>query len=431
MFGISIISGIVSLYLLTIFTLSPYIMKKTFIRVVFFATIADLISSISTSFGEVDDGTPLCLVQGILSNIFPLASIIWHLFAAYLLYFNVVILKPVLITYFTHLICWGFPIFITALIYTSNRIGEPRGKGWCFVANRSESPSWSLLFWNIMSFYLWIGLTGITIMIFTLLIHKQLHTAKKARSKLNMNHVGNATQVTVTSIYIYPLVLLFCWCIPCVVDTYGMMMSHTYPHESIIYFLSNTLPLLQGLITTIIFISSTKYIRRLVYQSFGFIYFIIPCFISCFSYVKTLIQFPLPTLREVSSCQNIAKIVDTNYQSTISSNSRVKPPDNAINSLNNVDNNPVIISQNMHSSNRLVTIAKAMSTSQRFSLQSENLNNSDLSHVSCTDKCSINNIDSEKNNINNYNENKKSKERSDELELEVEEEEEKHPDVVI
>jgi len=268
-------------------------------------------------------------------------------------------------------------------------------------------------------------------MIFTLLIHKQLHTAKKARSKLNMNHVGNATQVTVTSIYIYPLVLLFCWCIPCVVDTYGMMMSHTYPHESIIYFLSNTLPLLQGLITTIIFISSTKYIRRLVYQSFGFIYFIIPCFISCFSYVKTLIQFPLPTLREVSSCQNIAKIVDTNYQSTISSNSRVKPPDNAINSLNNVDNNPVIISQNMHSSNRLVTIAKAMSTSQRFSLQSENLNNSDLSHVSCTDKCSINNIDSEKNNINNYNENKKSKERSDELELEVEEEEEKHPDVVI
>eukprot|EP01041_Mallomonas_annulata_P013808 gene13808-29362_t len=144
MLGVSIISIISTAVILGIYLSHSYLRRKPYVQMVFYAALADFIGAISTLFGELEDGTNICVAQGILSNIFPLASVFWTLAIAYLLYANVVLLKPFLISRYLHLLCWGFPTLITLLMYTTNRIGlpDPDNVGWCFVGNTSSSPGW-------------------------------------------------------------------------------------------------------------------------------------------------------------------------------------------------------------------------------------------------------------------------------------------------
>jgi len=267
MLWISTASCLATVFILIIVWFSPLLQKKSFIRIVCYTAISDFISSISTSFGELKDGTSICTAQGWLSNIFPLSSVFWSFCAALLLYSNLVTLRPFTLTPIVHCICWGFPILISSLIYSSNRIGEPQGKGWCFIASRSESPGWSLLFWTVMSFYLWILLATIGILVCIYRVIAQLHKTNMARSRMTSNISGNnATQVNVLSVYLSPVVVVFCWCLPCYTDISTANDLDVIPRNSIIYKLSVTLPLLQGLITAVIFCTSTRYIRRLFWK---------------------------------------------------------------------------------------------------------------------------------------------------------------------
>jgi len=266
MLFISFLSAVSSGIIIAIYLSRPYLRKKAYVQMVFFTAIADLISSLSTSFGELNDGNPLCTAQGLLSNIFPLSSVIWSFSATYLLYSNVVILKPLVVKPIHHVFNWGFPIFLTCLIYITNRIGEPQGRGWCFVANRSDSPVWSLLFWNIMSFYGWIILLVVMMAVLIVRIHFQTIKMSRARSSMTSRAGGDPSAAQITAIYIYlcPVIITFSWIIPLIVDTYGVTTGTTIKHDSIIYQLSLILPLFQGMIMTYIFCSMTPFIRKIV-----------------------------------------------------------------------------------------------------------------------------------------------------------------------
>jgi len=262
---ISFLSGVASILVIIIFLSRPYLHKKPYFQIITYSSLANVFFSLSTSVGEIDDGSPLCLVQGLMSNIFPLSSIMWTLCATYLLYSNVVILKPLVIGKICHAACWGLPIVATCLIYTSNRIGEPQGRGWCFVANRSDSPVWSLLFWNIMSFYGWIILMIIYMGILIQLIRRQTRLSRKS-SVLKWAEASNANQLSFTYIYVCPLIYCVCWILPLVVDTYGVTNGNSFSHNSFIYQLSITVPISQGLITSILFFFTNKYFYNILCQ---------------------------------------------------------------------------------------------------------------------------------------------------------------------
>eukprot|EP01041_Mallomonas_annulata_P006934 gene6934-14073_t len=234
---------------------------KPYVQMVFYAALADLIGAISTVFGEVEDGTHICTAQGILSNIFPLASVFWTLAITYLLYANVVLLKPFAITYHLHMACWGFPTLITLFIYTTNRIGlpDPDNVGWCFVGNTSSSPDWSMSFWTMMSFYVWIFLSIVAMVAILIVLHIETGKMKASRSKIMSN---NTAQITVSSVYIYPAVVFLCWIIPCVTDMIDAQSTSSYAGKEILNSISSTLPLIQGFITSTVFCLRTSYIRR-------------------------------------------------------------------------------------------------------------------------------------------------------------------------
>eukprot|EP01041_Mallomonas_annulata_P002885 gene2885-5663_t len=230
---------------------------------VFYAALSDFIASIATSFGELEDSTDICVVQGVMSNVFPLASVFWTLAITYLLYANVVLLKPFQITRYLHMMCWGFPTLITLFIYTTNRIGlpDPDNVGWCFVGNTSSSPGWSMSFWTMMSFYVWIFLAIVAMIAILILIHIETGKMKASRSRIMSN---NTAQITVTSVYIYPAVVFLCWIIPCVTDMIDAQSTSSYAGKEILNGISSTLPLIQGFITSTVFCLRTSYIKRLV-----------------------------------------------------------------------------------------------------------------------------------------------------------------------
>eukprot|EP01041_Mallomonas_annulata_P013807 gene13807-29361_t len=261
MLGLSVVSMSGTSIIFAMYLKDSSLRKKPYVQMVFFSCVADFIGAIATSFGELEDNTNICVAQGIMSNVFPLASILWTLAITYLLYSNVVLLKPFLVTPYLHLICWGFPCLVTFLIYTTNRIGLPNPEvvGWCFLANTSFSPDWSLLFWTMMSFYVWVLLSLLCMLIILAAV------LMESRIIASRSHAtaSNAAQLAVSSIYIYPLIILFCWVLPCLMDICATFLNITYAGKEIIEKLSSLLPICQGCITAIVFTSRTKYLNRI------------------------------------------------------------------------------------------------------------------------------------------------------------------------
>jgi hypothetical protein len=245
----------------TIFVISFYWTNKSLQRsiyntVIYYISISDFFSSLGGALGYVRESSPLCEVQAVLTNIFPLSSVFW---VTILIYIYVKLLTSHesihLIHSTIHVFCWGFPILLTFLPLTTNRFGVLGGEiGWCWLDERSDTPPWASFFWNVVSFYLWIWIAISVYLLFYFYILYEI------RNRYDTFRSSDNILRTLHKISLYPISVVCCWLIPCIYDLLDYYQSSrgSTTHNLIFEVLSSVTPMLQGLFTCLIFVSTNS-----------------------------------------------------------------------------------------------------------------------------------------------------------------------------
>jgi len=247
----------------------PYFRRKTYVEIIFYSAMADFLGSLGTVIGRQNDRSAACNFQSFFSNVFQLASILWTLaFAVHVRASVTSLTPPKKVNIHIHFVCWGFPMIVTLLSLTTNRYGLIEGNSWCFLQNRSDSPSWGLAFWTIFSFYFWAILSMLG-MIFCLSAIYIWYNVNKSARRRNLQ----LSEFSFDKLWYYPFIIIFCWTIPTFYDVgYAVskndMSTGSLHLDNILSALSFSLPILQGFLTTISFIFSTTFIRHKIYSIF-------------------------------------------------------------------------------------------------------------------------------------------------------------------
>lgn len=266
----SIVSGVGSLIIFFSLISKPSCLKKSANQILLYVATSDVINSIAMAFGFVKDKTVLCVVQGIMTNIFALSSILWTTCQALLLYSIIVLQKQYRVTLTVHAVCWGLPMLTTFLIYTTNRIGAPSGYGWCFIADNPDSPYWTACFWNFMSYYAWIiaseGIMVYCLVKIALKIRKSRTTVVSGSTATNTSR--NYVSSFVGYLWLYPLVIFVSWTYDGFVDSSNSITGNTIVLSKAAYCVMYlALPGLQGLFTAVIFMLTNKNFRSCFSES--------------------------------------------------------------------------------------------------------------------------------------------------------------------
>jgi hypothetical protein len=190
-------------------------------EVIFYIAVCDMLSAAGAGIGLVDEGTIICQFQAIVTNIFPISGIYWTSILVYLM-LGIVANEKVLktISWKIHFVGWVFPTLITLLPLTTNRYGVAGDNhGWCFIDRLDSSPSWSTLFWMIVSFYAWIWTSEVFFALFLSYLIYILYMKKLSfpsgrlyllpHSISTLSHLFSVGSYHVTMIYSlrYPIIL--------------------------------------------------------------------------------------------------------------------------------------------------------------------------------------------------------------------------------
>ncbi len=122
-----------------------------------------------------------------------------------------------------HCICWGVPLLVTLLLLTTNTYGKTNNNApWCFIGNRSGSPSWGILVWALCSFFVWLWLILIVNLCLIISIVTRLRS------------IDNANQITnwqVVKLCLYPIVAIICWTPATVMDVIDRSGRFVHRHD--------------------------------------------------------------------------------------------------------------------------------------------------------------------------------------------------------
>jgi hypothetical protein len=251
-------------------------LQKPVNQILLYISFSTCIASFMLTFGYVKDGTPICIAQGIINNIFSLSSIMWTSVQSILFYSIAVLEKPYKLTLIFHIICWGIPLLSTFLIYTTNRIGTPNGVGWCFIASNPDSPYWGAIFWNFLSFYAWIIISEL-IMIYCLTsVALKFRRTRQASSVASTSTSGQRNiNTSADFLWLYSVVILVCWTYSGIVDSANSISTTltgtTIELNQIAYdCMYLALPGLQGVFISAIFMCTNKNFKSFIkYKSFA------------------------------------------------------------------------------------------------------------------------------------------------------------------
>lgn len=212
---------------------------------VLFVTLSDFVTSVGMSFGYCQHGSVLCWIQAILTGVGPLCSAYWTTLIAFVA-LKLVLSQESLEKWrphtFLYYIGWVLPVILVGLPLTTNTFGcYEDDECWCYLADRSDSPTWSISFWNYAAFYIWIWgalLFYVAIFITTLFVPlkgNEIDVRKLILSKL----IG------------YPIIITMCWSVASLHD----IMLFANPTNSlnandVFEIIFVCLPSLQGLLTS-------------------------------------------------------------------------------------------------------------------------------------------------------------------------------------
>ena len=273
------LSFLCSLILILIYLTNQSLRYSIYNEIIFYIAICEMFNAAGGSLGLVKDGTILCQFQAIVTNIFPLCGIYWISILVYLMV-GIVANEKVIkkIDWKIHFVGWIFPTLITLLPLTTNRYGVAGDDhGWCFIDRRDTSPSWSTLFWMIVSFYAWIWASEILFALFLCYLIYILYIQKIILS--------SGRQYLLSTLYLYPLSSLLCWILPCYYDIFSSLSNQFISRQDIATSsLAYLTPLFQGMFTLLIFVFANHDVLYLVVQSLDRVI----SFFSCGRFETTL-----------------------------------------------------------------------------------------------------------------------------------------------
>jgi hypothetical protein len=245
------------------------ISKKRYNQLIYYIAISDFFSAVGGLFGYSTNGTFRCYIQSFLTNYFPLTSIFWTVVITYLLFD--ILQKPHLqrkktmeIDLWVHLVCWGLPLLLTLLPLTTTDYGTFDGEdGWCFLRPRNGSPKWTFHFWLFVAFFAWVY---IAILIFSLFLLYVAYVTTSPSGYLQTDSIISSTiHKAIRKLVWYPLIILVSWFVMTIYE----LWAGFYPNEPSLsdptfMYLTFTLPLFSGLLTTAAFFSGSHEAQQVI-----------------------------------------------------------------------------------------------------------------------------------------------------------------------
>ena len=146
---------------------------------------------------------------------------------------------------------------MTLLPLTTNTYGNTDDSGsfnsyWCFITDKPDSPSWGLILWVILGFYLWVWISILLIIYMFLRIFKvfSLNIALQLSEEFNS---------AIKSLFFYPIFIIFCWTFTSITDIYAAnSISTSFNNEYFLAIIGTILPASQGFVNSIIFVLNNK-----------------------------------------------------------------------------------------------------------------------------------------------------------------------------
>jgi hypothetical protein len=269
----AILSIIGCLCIVGIYHLNSEIKKKRVNGIVCAIAICNLFAAAGVCIGEPHDGSALCWIQSFTTSYFPLVSVFLTTMIAHLLY-QLVYHKQFFNTFpkVVYYGCWGLPFILTLLPLSTNSYGNPGSdKGWCFLDYRSESPRWTLLFWIIVSFYVWFYVAVVTYLLLLWFISYRISYiySTHARARNGSEHSGRARIYrSLLRMIWYPIIIIICWLPSAIWDVEEALHDSRKGSDALqmgnMAFI-NVFPASQGLLTSIAFICTNKDVKSMLF----------------------------------------------------------------------------------------------------------------------------------------------------------------------
>jgi hypothetical protein len=259
---IASISCCCSLFIILIFLKFPELQKYELSRLVNMICFCDFFGSLGMAFGHPEDGSIQCVIQAILTNIFPIAGVLWTTLISWLLLIHVFKLRSIdRFSWQITFLCFFLPLFVTFLPLTTEQFGlQNTESGWCFLKDRPHSPSWTLLFWTAVSFYLWMwGAMIIYLILFTCVAYETYRIFSR-----NPNASNRKTFYRIFVYFIFPLNVFLSW-LPATLYDFLRTSGHgSYSGHELLEVLSDIFPTFLGMANAVTFIAINEQMRMTV-----------------------------------------------------------------------------------------------------------------------------------------------------------------------
>ena len=214
MFALSLSSVLLPLSAMLSILLFKRERNKSSMRILLYKFTADILTSAGSTVGNPYSASRACWFEGIVTNIFTLASILWTGVIMLVLYSVLAFKKPLGDHWAFHVICWGLPVIATVIPFSTSTYGAPGGMGWCWVVSKDDNPpSWEPQLWYWLSFYLYVWATMIFILAVSLRIIFHLRSPDiKEKTRDQFFQVFY-------KLLGYPAIIFICW-LPSTVSDY-------------------------------------------------------------------------------------------------------------------------------------------------------------------------------------------------------------------
>lgn len=258
-FAIGVASAVGCGLIVLTYLFFPNLRKLRYVELVFYVGVNDLMSSIGLALGPSPNGSVACWYQGLTSTGSFLSAIFWTNIITYQVYQVVVnegaVLKNM---FYIHCVCWGLPLLLTFLPLTTNTYSNVDDEEtWCFVADTSSSPPWSVLFWVVASFYAWVWMA----MLWSLFMIVSI-TLKLRKLRI----VPDVVMSTVAKLALYPVIITVCWTLNTVANLYIFIVDKTYNEVSSSWTLAANLGVAmaasQGFLNACVFFGMNPLVRE-------------------------------------------------------------------------------------------------------------------------------------------------------------------------
>ena len=254
----SILSMLGSLTMLSTGVLLPYQWKKTYMEIIYYIAISNFLTALGSSVGTPKNHSSSCYFEGIVTNIFSLSSVFWCIIISSLLYYIVANGKSFPLNKWMHLFCWGFPVAVTLLPFTSTNYGgdDDAGGSWCFIKEDDRSGEWDKVMWFWFAYYLWIWLSIVFVLVIVSMILHKSRSIEKAESRKEV-------RAAIKKMVGYPIVIVLVWAVSTAFDTLGVMFpGQIFEGYHVMKFLSTVYPCGQGFYMTIVFFYVMSDVRK-------------------------------------------------------------------------------------------------------------------------------------------------------------------------